>query len=279
MNSLQPRQGNLVWIASYPKSGNTWVRLILRAATRQDMDLSKPDRVSLSFADRVRAYMEMNGLRASDPGETRQHWKAAQEICSTLLESYPPFRAKFLKTHNIAGQFDTGLFPEPGLTAGAIYIIRDPRDVALSMAHHFSIPIEKSVCRLMKQDRVIANAQNRRAELVTDWGTHVRSWLAAAMPARLVLRYEDMLADAESSVVEILKFCGVEPDPGLVRHCLRATRFDALQSAENREGFIEAPRKTFFRAGRSGQWRAENPALFAPIAARYAGLMEKYGYL
>lgn len=271
-------RGSLVWIASYPKSGNTWVRLILRAATGERMDLATPDRISVSFADRVRAYMEMNGLEAPDPGATRHHWPVVQEHFATLARPHPPFSVTFLKTHNIAGRFDSGTFPAPGFTAGAIYIVRDPRDVAISMAHHYSVPLEESLRRLTRQDRIIADRGNRRAELVTDWGTHVQSWLSAALPARLVLRYEDMLDDPERAIAQILSFCGVGSDRKLVRRCLEATRFGVLSAAESRSGFVEAPRETFFRVGRAGQWKDEDPALFAPVTTRYGPLMAKFGY-
>jgi len=269
---------NLIWIASYPKSGNTWVRLILRAATGARISLGEPDDVSVSFADRLRFHLTQQNITPAAPGETRHHWGDVQRMCSDLLRAHDPFKVKFLKTHAIAGTFDVGPFPDPKVTAGVIHILRDPRDVVLSMAHHFSIPVEQSVTRLLQEDRILSTPDRRRAELVADWGTHCRSWEGAPLQRRLQVRYEDMLEDPEAATAKILEFCGVKAKAAVVRRCVEATGFHQLQSAETAGGFVEAPRETFFRAGKAGQWRDLDPTIFAPVIARYDAQMRAYGY-
>ncbi len=276
--AAQPTR-NLIWIASYPKSGNTWVRLILRAATGAKIALGEPDDVSVSFADRLRFHLQSQGIALSDPGESRRYWREVQGMCSALLTRHAPFKVKFLKTHAIAGTFDVGPFPDPALTAGVIHIVRDPRDVVLSMAHHFSVPVEVSVQRLMQRGRILSTPDNLRAELVADWGTHLESWRRAPLPRKLFLRYEDMLEEPGQAVAKILEFAGVKATRARVRACAEATGFSALQAAEADTGFVEAPRETFFRAGNAGQWRDEDPALFAPVLDRYGQQMQALGYL
>ncbi len=255
------------------------MRLILRAATGAEIALGQPDNVSVSFADRLRFHLEEQRITVAAPGDTRHYWAAVQRLCSELLPAHQPFRARFLKTHAIAGRFDVGAFPDPALTSGVIHIVRDPRDVALSMAHHFSISLEQSVARLLKQDRILSTPDGRRAELVADWGTHCRSWENAPLQRKLLLRYEDMLDDPEDATRKILKHCGVAAKSSVVRRCVEATGFRALQSAEARDGFVEAPRETFFRAGKSGQWRDVDPAVFKPIIERYEPRMQALGYV
>jgi len=269
------------WIASYPKSGNTWVRAIVDRIVRpeQPFDINALGDTAPSFAKLTQDYVRDHqiALSASAPGEVRRYWTPVQrQICTTSAHDV------VLKTHNIAARFDSGRFPDPASTASAIYVVRDPRDVALSYAYHYKMALGMAVMALCT-----SSAHNFKqealgmTELLMSWGEHVQGWSALKRRPLLVLRYEDLLADPADAVRAIADFLGQPLPAGQIAAIVEATSFDQLKGQEKARGFKESVRaEGFFRAGRSGQWReVEDQRAFAPLLEKHARVMKRHGYL
>ncbi len=272
------------WLASYPKSGNTWLRLSLgslaRGGTPPDfaaVELFAPvagDRAAVDdMADADTADLTPAEAEAVLPGFFRLEaaWLGGQQL---------------RKVHDAWTLTPAGepLFP-PDVTAGAIYVVRDPRDVAVSLAHHLSTGIDQAIAFMADDGAALARgghygSPQLRQRLLT-WGGHVRSWLGA--PARpLLLRYEDMLADPAAALARAARHLGWEPRPGAVARAVAATRFDTLRAAEERHGFRERawPDVRFFRRGVAGGWRDTLTApQAAAIEAAHRDVMAELGYL
>jgi hypothetical protein len=268
------------WIASYPKSGNTWVRAIVDRIVRPErpLDINALGETAPSFARLTETYVRDNGitLSASAPGEIRRFWgPVQQQICATAGHDV------FLKTHNVAARFDSGPFPDPGSSGSAIYVVRDPRDVALSYAYHYKITPGLAVVALCTSTAFnIKQEHLGLTELLMSWGEHVLGWTSLNSCPLLVLRYEDMLADPAAAVREIAAFLGKPLSADQIAPIVAATAFQQLKGQEKTRGFNESVRSEgFFRAGCAGQWReVEDQSVFAPLLEKNGKVMRRHGY-
>jgi Sulfotransferase domain len=271
----------ITWLASYPKSGNTWLRAIVDRIVRPEhpFDVNALGETAPAFAGVTARFIAKQGVEAplSTPGEVRRYWAAAQQaICSSSEQEI------FLKTHNVAAKFDCGYFPDPTLTKSVIYIVRDPRDVAISFAYHYRRPLGLAVAALCSSWSFnFKPRQMGRTELLTSWGEHVAAWTALKRFPLLVLRYEDLLANAESGVRRIAGLLGKQVSEQQVRDVVAATSFERLRRQEAERGFTEAVRaRGFFRVGKARQWRdVGDQRVFQPLLDRFDKLMRRYGYL
>lgn len=275
----------LVWLASYPKSGNTWVRLFLTAYShpeQEEVDINAVD-VSLHAGNRD-LFDRVIGLEASDltPAEIERF---RPDVYRQLaVEAEEPL---FIKVHDRWRRTpDSGsLFP-PEITAATIYIVRDPRAVAPSYANHYGISIDEAIDQMAALDTTLSKPLNRlRAQLpqpMGSWSQHVTSWLEQSeLPVHLV-RYEDLHAMPEAQFAEILRRAGLPVAADRLAAALAQTRFERLQAQEAAVGFKErlsaAPR--FFRQGRPDRWREElTPAQIARIETDHGAVMVRLGYL
>ena len=274
----------LVWLASFPKSGNTWVRLFLTAYShpeKDELDINAVD-ASLHAGNRD-LFDRVIGLEASDltPAEIERF---RPDVYRQLAaEAEEPL---FLKVHDRWRRTPDGssLFP-PEITAATIYIVRDPRAVAPSYANHYGISIDEAIVQMATPDNTISKPLDRlRSQLpqpMGSWSQHVISWLdQAELPVHLV-RYEDLHAEPESQFAEILRRAGLSVDADRLTTALAQTRFERLQAQEAAVGFKErlsaAPR--FFRQGRPDRWQEElTPAQIARIERDHGAVMVRLGY-
>jgi hypothetical protein len=271
----------ITWLASYPKSGNTWLRAIVDRIVRPErpFDLNALGETAPAFSGLTEQFMAKLGVAVplSSRGEVRRYWAAAQRaICSNSEQEI------FLKTHNLAAKFDCGYFPDPNSTKSVIYIVRDPRDVAISFAYHYRRPLGQAVAVLCSSGAVNFKPQQMgRTEVLTSWGEHVVGWTALTRFPLLVLRYEDLLANGEAGVRRIAGFLGKQLSERHVRDVVAATSFRQLRRQEAERGFTEAVRAGgFFRVGKAQQWRqVRDQSVFQPLLDRFSRLMRRYDYL
>ena len=275
----------LVWLASYPKSGNTWVRLFLTAYShpeQEDLDINAVDG-SLHAGDRD-LFDRVIGLEASEltPAEIdRYHPHVYRQLA---VEAEEPL---FIKVHDRWRRNADGasIFP-PETTAAAIYIVRDPRGLAPSYANHYNLSIDAAIARMADADNAIAAPANRLHpqlhQPLGSWGQHVTSWLdQPELPVHLV-RYEELLGAPEATFAGILQAAGLPVDAERLAAALAQSRFDRLQAQEAAAGFKERPLGVprFFRRGQADSWREElTPAQIERIVADHGPVMARLEYL
>ena len=269
---MQPNENrNIVWIASYPKSGNTWVRSILYCATHGKVELNQMGDLIPSFTNCVERFANDRGLSEID--DAAELWGDTQQWISSL----GGFRV--IKTHNICGRIGGMPHPDPKLTHAAICVVRDPRDVAVSYANHYGRTLDQAAKLLQMEDNFTFQPDNPfRKSLVGSWQTNFTSWLDASFPV-LAVRYEDLLAAPAQEITRILEFLNLKPAiPS--REIASLTSFGNLSRLERLEGFDEVSEKAerFFRKGSAGQWR-DHGVQIDSLTKAFRPLMMQLGYL
>jgi aryl sulfotransferase len=276
---------SIVWLASYPKSGNTWVRVFLtnyRRASDVPADINELEDGPIASARYT--FDEFTGVKASD--------LTPEEIERCRPQVYRHLAAEsretlFVKVHDAFTWTDASepLFP-PDVTAGVLYILRNPLDVAVSFAHHSGMAVESIVSRMCWEVCTLNNHPGRLHEQLPQkllsWSDHVRSWVDASGLRVHVVRYEDMVGDPLATFTAIVQFVGLMVEPLRVATALGFSRFDQLQLQERDKGFKERwPKATsFFRKGLVGDWRnALTPEHVRRLIDAHSVVMRRFAYL
>ena len=264
----------IIWIVSYPKSGNTWIRIALNLALTGSIDLNK---IQInSFSGLMKYYIKRQD-DLSKPGDVAKFWTNAQK---SIVGEIPENSFKALKTHNVCAQIGDVKFPDYRYTAGIIYIVRDPRDVAVSYSSHFNMNIEETIFSMMKEDHFIFNSKSLyRSELISSWDKHVISWVSSKFP-KLVLRYEDLLSNTHGCFKALFDFCNVKPKIN-IDDIVQLSSFKKLSILEKEKGFVEANRygASFFRSGKTKVWKEYPEEIFKPVTIKFNKVMEKFNYV
>ena len=275
----------VVWIASYPKSGNTWVRAVLTNYLRaNDAPASINTLIGGPITGDREAFDEYLGLKSSDMSPDEVLWY--RPLFHTALAEELPSPA-FVKVHNAYIRLPCGaaLFPESA-TSGVVYLVRNPPDVAVSYAHHCNSSIDDAV-RWMS-DSAAAEWDSATGIFswlpgpLTTWSSHVASWLDQEELPLHVTRYEDMLADPHAAFGRIVRFAGLEWDGSRLARAIDQSAFPRLQAEEARSGFREKQPTalSFFRAGVAGSWRTTlTPRQVRALVNAHGPMMERLGYL
>jgi hypothetical protein len=273
----------ITWLASYPKSGNTWARLFLQAYG-DDAEIY----INAEFgkighdADR-RVWQEVLRVDSVEAMDAVTEWEFQSYRGAALVRWYKHYghgNAICLKTHTPRWTLD-GLETIPTeMSRAAIYIVRDPRDVAVSFADHLGMTIDE-VIDFMRSPNAQLRMDGKRENLA-DWSINVGSWTQGATFPVHVLRYEDMHAAPLVSFGQIAVIFGHELDKQRLERAIERVSFDRLQRQEQEAGgFInQSPhQERFFRSGKIGDWRdVLTEAQAAEIERDHGETMEQFGY-
>jgi hypothetical protein len=276
----------IVWLASYPKSGNTWLRVLLTNYLRNadaPADINKLEGGPIASARMW--FDEWAGVQASALSDEVVE-RLRPEVYRCMARESPD--TLYMKVHDAWGRTDRGeaLFP-PDVTARVVYILRNPLDLAASCAHHYGSGLEESVRLLCDPHYVTSRSLGGLADQLRQrlrcWSGHVSSWLdESGLPVHVV-RYEDLRADPVSVFGGVLRFCGLTHDEERLRKAVAFSDFEELQRQEQAAGFRERSMKApgpFFRRGEVGAWKEElPPELAQAVIAAHAPTMRRFGYL
>lgn len=276
----------IVWLASYPKSGNTWLRVLLTNYLRNaetPADINALDSGPMASA-RI-WFDEWVGIEASALDDATVE-RLRPGVYRCLARDAP--ETLYMKVHDAWRRTDSGepLFP-PDVTDRVVYILRNPLDVATSSAHHYNTSLEQATEYLCDPafflGRSLGETLDQLRQRLGTWSDHARSWLDESGLLVHLVRYEDLKRDPESAFSEVVRFCGLPYDADRVRRAVAFSDFRELQRQEREAGFRERPgiaSAPFFRQGTSGVWRRElTPDLVAQIVATQGDTMRRFDYL
>jgi hypothetical protein len=274
--------GRFVWIASYPKSGSTWLRAFLNNYIR---DLRTPydvnDRVDLSTGESGAALYHPFDPRPASHYSIADVQRMRPLVHRRLAATHDGLF--FVKTHNALLTVENISLITPEVTAGAIYIVRDPRDIAVSYSLHLGRSLDETIDFMADTDAATGGTDVKVYERLSSWSAHVHFWTRAPNPRLHVMRYEDMVAAPETQFGAVIRFLGQEPNAERLRRAAAFSAFGVLAAQENSHGFAERPTESqaaFFRVGKPGQWRDVLTASQAlRVERQHDGLMRRFGYL
>ncbi len=258
----------IIWIASYPKSGNTWLRAMISTyyysndGTFNQSLLKKIDQFPTS------KYLEEYKFDKKIPGETCKYWINAQEKIN--LDK----KVKFFKTHNAFGKLNNNDFTNNQNSIGCIYVVRDPRNVITSLKNHYQLDDEQAFSWMTNEKNYIYNILKFSElgysdfQFISSWSTNYKSWnIQKKIPVKLI-KYEDLLNSTYEVFLDIINFISKitnnsqSINKNKIRKTLRSTTFDALKKSEQENGFSEAVRDRenrnkkvpFFNLGPKNDW-------------------------
>jgi hypothetical protein len=253
---MQPGLQRIIWLASFPKSGNTWMRTFLATyflGDNRNIDINSLREFTLSDARHDFFMRATGGTHPADadvPTYMRARVKALRLIAGAREGTH------FVKTHQILDQVDGIPLIPPELTAAAIYIMRNPFDIVPSFARHTSASIDDTIAQMTNPANILGSTSGTY-DILGRWDDHVASWTQAPGLPLAVVRYEDLLTNPRNGFQPVFDFLKVRPEPAKLKKTIRATSFASLRKQEDEKGFVERPAgmEKFFHSGRAGGWR------------------------
>ena len=276
--------GSITWLASYPKSGNTWVRALLSSyLAGGTYDLSINHLVA-PYVTAGRSILEEHlGVESSDllPIEIerlrpRVYKLAASKAAEPLI----------WKTHDAWRLTDRGESLFPACVCGpAVYIARNPLDVAVSFANHQGWSLENTVRAMSNPEYCLRgdrySARGQLYEFLGRWDDHVRSWLEQNELDVMLVRYEDLHADPFSAFTAVLLHLKIPVERKKVALAIEQSSFRHLRAQEEQAGFTgkNPAGGRFFRRGEIGAWRDELASeLVEQLQRDHGEVMARLGY-
>lgn len=276
--------GNIVWLASYPKSGNTWLRAFIANLIANRTTPLNPNELR-DYGDAEAQASRYSELAGRPNTELAPDELAALRVAVHTLIAERARGTQFVKTHNYCGSFDGHPLINWQVTAGAIYVLRNPLDVAVSMTHHFGLTLDEAIARLADERVASINDELFVSHFIGSWSTHVKSWVDASERlggSTLVLRYEDLLEKPVKYFSKVAKLIGLGNDRARIERAIKHTAFKTLSTLEQQQGFVEAvdEKTRFFFKGRANQWReALSHEQVQRVVAAHREQMQRFKYV
>jgi hypothetical protein len=272
---------NLVWLASFPKSGNTWLRfLLVNYLLNRDKPVGLDEISRYSFSDTgVRAFTKVAGRPVGTLSDAE-----IMALRPSVQRFYAqnPADVVFVKTHSMVADVEGTPTIDSAVTRNTLHVVRNPMDVAVSFANHYGCSLDKAVESLCRDTLVLrGNPKRNLLSVVGSWSANNASWINSKALKVLTLRYEDMQADTTAALDKALVHIGLEPDASRIAAAVGFSSFERLSRQEAETGFSEAARDggRFFRAGKSGEGaRKLGPDLIARLWDKHEAMITHFGY-
>ena len=283
----------IIWLASYPKSGNTWVRAIISSLLYSDDGIFK-----FSFLKKIDQFPEKKYFKdfVKDFGNfdvIKKNWILAQDKIN--LDN----NIKIFKTHQGKYTVNNDNFTNNENTKAVIYIVRDPRNIVTSISNHFTKSINESLKFMLSNSVIgdnksfeesIRDKNSRMLTLVGKWNDHYRSW-TRKKDNLLLIKYEDLLLNPESEINKISVFLKnyveFKINNEKLDNIIKTTSFENLKKLEKKETFSEGvlnketkSKVNFFYMGSKNRWeKILNKEISESIGKNFYKEMKEIGYL
>ena len=282
----------IIWLASYPKSGNTFVRAFLSAyyfSENGEFDFSQISKID-QFPHEKYFKKKVNSIN-----EASKQWVPIQK------EINKDRKIRFFKTHSFLGNYQGNQFTSPETTLGAIYIVRDPRNVLSSLKNHYSFDDNDALKMIKDKTRSLMSNNGSHASLtyISSWAENYLSWFNNNQFRRLFVKYEDLISNKYETFRDIIVFTNTlmnrvdGVNKSKLQKAIETTNFDVLKKREMNETFdgsessFKSWRKfhsenknLFFNLGPENNWKKIlNSEISKEIEISFEKEMKQLGYL
>ncbi len=273
----------IIWIVSYPKSGNTWIRSIVSS-----MLYTNNGNFEMGLLKRIPQFprnFHFDGItdNLSNIDELSKYWIEAQERINREN------KISFFKTHNANITVQNFPFTNKANTLATIYIIRDPRNVVSSIANHYNYTINEAKDFMLTRKALKQSTEGYDGILtpISDWGDHYKSW-TKYNDNLLLVKYEDLIKNIKEEIKRISiflkKFVKIETDEKKIKRIIETTNFNNLKKLESKGDFHEYKHRdknfSFFNKGPNNNWQNTlNTNIKNEIEIKYSDIMKELGYL
>lgn len=291
-------KSSIIWVNSYPKSGNTWVRLFLMHYfySPADRKLTMNDVSDFITADTDPRIYEGFAKRS---GKTLVSIKNNRKLqLQAIYSSLPSNQTVFMKSHACNHLVNDSPYFNNSLTKAFIYLVRDPRDIVISFSNHLlgtknfrdiqpesdtgeaTIEHYRLACDMMINERQLLEGGNRAPVFLNSWENHVKSFLSDKRT--ILIRYEDLISDSEKVFRALIRKLTGDVKETKLMAALNATKFGALMKEEKHAEFNESisSNTKFFRSGKVKQWKDRLPEdIHIRIERHFSEQMKRLGYV
>ena len=285
----------IIWLASYPKSGNTWIRFYIISLL-----VGKQKNLNLNHLRAIMNYphsTQFEGLVSDlfDLDEIAKNWITSQNKINSNKN------LRFFKTHNMLGKYKGFPFTNSENTLGTIHVVRDPRNVVTSVKNHYSLSnYEEATKFIFKENQVLALSDRQKdlyikskkfplTQFVGSWKTHYLSW-KNMKKNYLLVKYEDLIKNKNGEFTKIANFLSnltkINFDEDQIKTAIDLSSFEKLEEMEKEHGFAESTsdkdgnKNKFFYLGPKNKWQnILDKNICDDIENEFKNEMKELGYL
>ena len=253
----------IIWLASYPKSGNTLLRSILSSYFYSEDGIFNFKNLEKITQFPQTTHLMSIGVDVNNEEEVFKNFINAQNFINQEKE-----KVKFFKTHSSLCKMYDSNFTDLKNTLGSIYIVRDPRNVVTSLAHHYGLSVDQATNVMIDKDRLMDKTAKNCRVFLGSWDFNYNSWKNLQNQKKyLLVKYEDLLKKKKTVLLKIFKYLdslGLKSSLDMIKlnKVIKTTEFESMKKKEENEIFYEAvidtntgKRKNFFNLGPQNNWR------------------------
>ena len=258
----------IIWIASYPKSGNTWLRAFISSLLYKNHNLNSFDKMK-----QIHAYpLSKDFYNLLDDfdnfEEISKNWEKSQNVLN--LDK----KIRFLKTHHVLCSINNNFFTNYKNSLGVIYVVRDPRNIITSLKHHYSFKnynealefiLDKNRFSGKLDKKKLYDRETEFPTYISSWNNNYNSW-KNFKKNYLLIKYEDLIKDPKTQFKNIAKYLcklfKIKINEKDINNSILESSFKNLKKSEEIFGFSEAPpdgntnkKKKFFNMGPDNDWK------------------------
>ena len=259
----------ILWIASYPKSGNTWLRILISCYyyTKNGVFYENVFKKIGQFPEKM--HFKNFKYDKNIVSDTSRFWIKAQEKINH------DNKLKFFKTHNAFGALNNNHFTDSKNSIGAIYVVRDPRNVITSLKNHYELNNDQALKWMINEKNFIYDVEKFKEngysdfQFVSSWNINYRSWNSQKKIPIKIVKYEDLLYETYAVFKEVIEFINKTSknkqtiNKEKLKNAVHSTQFEKLKDSEQKNGFSEAitskkdnkKKISFFNLGPKNDWR------------------------